>query len=135
MAMTIKEVAELMDISTDTLRYYERIGVIHAVPRNKYGVRNYHTIHIQWIQAVLKLKASGMTLEKIIEYARLAHLGEKTIETRKNLLEEEKNRMLTELDTLKECLSIIDFKLDNYYNEVVPTTKKIIDKIGSNPED
>lgn len=132
--MTIKEISELMNISADTLRYYERIGVIPPIPRNKYGVRTYHTIHIQWIQSIFKLKSSGMTLEKIIEYTRLARSGEETIEARKILLEEERDRMIAKIEDINESLSIISFKLDNYYEEVVPVTKETVDKMENSQD-
>ena len=73
-------------VTADTLRYYERVGIIPAVPRKAGGVRVYDENFIEWINFVQTLKASGMSLEAIADYIRLAKLGEATCQQRKNLL-------------------------------------------------
>ncbi|WP_086312148.1 hypothetical protein A5821_003428 [Enterococcus sp. 7F3_DIV0205] len=128
--MTIKEMAELVGVSADTLRYYERIGVIPTVTRTIHGVRDYDAVHLEWIQSILKLKASGMTLEMIIEYVRLANLGESTIEARKNLLEEEQERITAKIEELQERLTTINIKIEDYYEDLLPKTTTMIDKMN-----
>ena len=74
--MTIKEAAERTGVSIDNLRYYERIGLIPPIPRNKSGIREYDEHVIKWIEFVLKFKRAGMPLEAIIEYIKLANSDE-----------------------------------------------------------
>lgn len=127
--MTIKEMAERVGVSADTLRYYERIGMIPTVTRTIHGVRDYNEIHLEWVQSILKLKASGMTLEMIIEYVRLANLGDNTIEARRNLLEEEQERITAKIEELQERLATISLKIDDYYDDLLPKTTEMIDKM------
>lgn len=74
--MTIREIAAKTNMSTDTLRYYERIGLLPPVPRNAAGIRNYDEYFVNFINFIKKLKASGMSLEHIIDYIRLAEMGD-----------------------------------------------------------
>jgi DNA-binding transcriptional MerR regulator len=129
--MIIKEMSERVGLSADTLRYYERIGVIPAVPRTEYGVRTYSEVHLEWIESILKLKASGMTLEMIIEYVRLANIGDTTIEARKSLLEEERERISEKISALKQRQSMIDLKIKDYYEDLLPKTTAMIKKMNA----
>jgi DNA-binding transcriptional MerR regulator len=129
--MIIKEIAERVGLSADTLRYYERIGIIPAIPRTEYGIRSYSEVHIEWIESILKLKASGMTLEMIIEYVRLANIGDTTIETRKSLLEEERERISEEIFALKQRQTMIDLKIKDYYEDLLPKTTAMIQKMST----
>ena len=90
--MTIRQAAEITGISIDNLRYYERIGLIPAVPRNSSGIRDYDDFTLSWIDFVMRFKNGGMTLESIIEYVGLAMQGEETKEARKEILLKEKFR-------------------------------------------
>jgi DNA-binding transcriptional MerR regulator len=133
--MTIKEMTKLTGLSADTLRYYERIGLIPAIPRTEHGVRTYDLIHVEWIEAVLKLRASGMTLEMIIEYVRLATIGEATIEARKNLLEEEQERLSDKIAELQERQKTINLKIADYYDDLLPKTIMMINKMNAEQDD
>ena len=73
--MTIREVAAKTNMSTDTLRYYERIGLLPPVPRNAAGIRTYDEYFVDFINFIKNLKASGMSLEHIIDYIQLAKKG------------------------------------------------------------
>ena len=83
-------------MSTDTLRYYERIGLLPPVPRNAAGIRNYDEYFVNFINFIKKLKASGMSLEHIIDYIRLAEMGDATIQERKNQLRNYENLLQPE---------------------------------------
>ena len=63
--MTIKEIAARTGVSADTLRYYERMGIIPAVPRTSGGVRNYDENFVEWVAFIQTLKGAGMSLEAI----------------------------------------------------------------------
>ena len=85
--MTIKEIAARTGVSADTLRYYERMGIIPAVPRTSGGVRNYDENFVEWVAFIQTLKGAGMSLEAIADYINLAKLGEQTCQQRKKILD------------------------------------------------
>ena len=77
--MTIKEVSEKYDISQDTLRYYERIGMIPPVTRTSSGIRNYQESDLGWVEHVICMRSAGLPVESIIEYVKLCQEGDETI--------------------------------------------------------
>lgn len=125
--MTIKEVSEITGVSIDNLRYYERIGILPAIPRNKSGIREYNEESIKWIELILKFKKSGMSLENIKKYIELAKLGDSTKKERRDILIELKESLEERIKELQECLDITTYKINNYYNLCDPTITEIID--------
>lgn len=123
--MTITEVSEKLKISADTLRYYERIGLIPAVPRNKSGIRDYDDKSLYWINFVRCMRKSGLKIEKLIEYVTLFQKGEDTAEIRKALLIEQKKDILSKIEELNENLKYLNIKIDRYED----TTKKMEEKL------
>lgn len=124
--MTIKEASELTGVSIDNLRYYERIGLIPKVPRTASGIREYDEISIRWIEFVMKFKKAGASIESIIEYIRLAEMGESTKQERRNILIEIKKVIEDRMMKLQECLDITSYKINNYYNICEPVTKELV---------
>ena len=114
--MTIREIAAKTNMSTDTLRYYERIGLLPPVPRNAAGIRNYDEYFVNFINFIKKLKASGMSLEHIIDYIRLAEMGDATIQERKKLLAEARETLLDKINSLQLVAELADYQLRNYEN-------------------
>ena len=80
--MTIKEVSEKYDISADTLRYYERIGMIPEVTRNANGIRNYQESDLGWVELAICMRSAGLPVEVLIEYVKLFQIGDSTFEAR-----------------------------------------------------
>ena len=78
--MTIAEVSKKYDISADTLRYYERIGLIPPVPRSKSGIRDYDEVSCQWIEMMKCMRKAGVQIEALVEYVKLFQEGDTTIE-------------------------------------------------------
>lgn len=72
--MNIKKAAEMFDLSTDTLRYYERVGVIPPVNRNESGYRDYQIRDLNWIYLAKNLRLAGLSIESMIEFAQLSQL-------------------------------------------------------------
>lgn len=124
--MTIKEVSERTGISIDNLRYYERIGLIPRIPRNKSGIRDYDERAIQWIEFVMKFKRAGASLDSIIEYINLAGDKNDTKESRREILLEVKDNLTDQIERLQECLNNIEFKLENYYDLCEPITREMM---------
>ena len=122
--MTIAEVSKKLNISADTLRYYERIGLIPAVPRNKSAIRNYDDNSIGWINFIKCMKKAGLTIEVLIEYVSLYQQGDSTKETRKNLLIEQRKELLDRIEELKETLEYLNKKIEKY-DEITVNEKKL----------
>lgn len=127
--MTIKDVAKLTGLSNDTLRYYEKIGLIPKIPRDKNGIRIYDEHIINWIQFILKFKEAGASLEIIIKYIELLNSKENTKTAREKILFEIKDDLNKKINNLKICLELIEFKIENQHTLCDPIMKKIIDNI------
>ena len=126
--MTIREIAAKTNMSTDTLRYYERIGLLPPVPRNAAGIRNYDEYFVNFINFIKKLKASGMSLEHIIDYNRLAEKGDATIQERKKLLAEARETLLDKINSLQLVAELADYQLRNYENLLQPETYALLNR-------
>ena len=126
--MTIREIAAKTNMSTDTLRYYERIGLLPPVPRNAAGIRNYDEYFVNFINFIKKLKASGMSLEHIIDYIRLAEMGDATIQERKKLLAEARETLLDNINSLQLVAELADYQLRNYENLLQPETYALLNR-------
>lgn len=126
--MTIREIAAKTNMSTDTLRYYERIGLLPPVPRNAAGIRNYDEYIVNFINFIKKLKASGMSLEHIIDYIRLAEMGDATIQERKKLLAEARETLLDKINSLQLVAELADYQLRNYENLLQPETYALLNR-------
>lgn len=126
--MTNREVAAKTNMSTDTLRYYERIGLLPPVPRNAAGIRNYDEYFVNFINFIKKLKASGMSLEHIIDYIRLAEMGDATIQERKKLLAEARETLIEKINSLQLIAELADYQLRNYENLLQPETYALLNR-------
>lgn len=112
--MTIKEVCEKFDISQDTLRYYERVGVIPEVSRTPSGKRDYQQSDLSWIENAICMRSAGMPIESIIEYVRLFQLGDGTIPARLDLLEDELNQLVKQKEILENTIQRLRYKVSRY---------------------
>lgn len=112
--MTIKEASQITGVTADTLRYYERIGLIPPVPRNESGIRNYDETIIGWINFIKCMRNAGLPIETLIEYVALYKEGSKTDDARKQLLVEQKNILEERIAFLQDTLTKLNFKIDNY---------------------
>ncbi|WP_010234626.1 MerR family transcriptional regulator [Clostridium arbusti] len=102
----ISEVSKLIKLKPHTLRYYESIGLITSIKRNSSGKRIYSEEDIKWLQVINRLRETGMTIEKMKEYAQLRKMGDSTITERKNIMKE--HLALIE-DKIKELLKSRDY--------------------------
>ncbi|EEK80466.1 MerR family transcriptional regulator [Bacillus cereus] len=110
---TISEVAKLLGVSTHTLRYYEKENILIA-NRDTNGNRLYEESHIKWLQFVMKLKQTQMPIAKIREYARLYLEGEHTAEARLQLLEDHRNSIQIQRETLEVTEKMLEHKISAY---------------------
>lgn len=126
--MTIREIAAKTNMSTDTLRYYERIGLLPPVPRNAAGIRNYDEYFVNFINFIKKLKASGMSLEHIIVIFGWQKWDDATIQERKKLLAEARETLLDKINSLQLVAELADYQLRNYENLLQPETYALLNR-------
>ena len=112
--MTIKEASQVTGVSADTLRYYERIGLIPPVPRNESGIRNYDEASIGWINFIKCMRGAGLPIEALIEYVALCKEGDKTEASRKAILVEQRDILQQHIESLQKTLVKLNYKIDNY---------------------
>ena len=121
--MTIAEVSKKYDITTDTLRYYERIGLLSNIPRNSNGIRNYDEASCRRIEFVKCMRNAGVEIEILIEYMALFEQGENTVEARKKLLEEQREKLLEKQKNISETIDRLNYKIE-LYDEIVAGKRK-----------
>lgn len=112
--MTIAEVSKQFDISADTLRYYERIGLIPPVPRTQGGIRDYDEASCKWIELMKCLRAAGVQIEALVEYTALALQGDETQEARKAILQEQRRQLKARITEMQQSLERLDKRLEWY---------------------
>jgi DNA-binding transcriptional MerR regulator len=113
-SLTIREAATRTGITTHTLRYYERIGLMHPVPRARSGHRRYGDADLQWIELVKRLHATDMPIRRMLEYARLVRRGDSTIAARRALLDAHRRDLEAKLKHLQGTLVLLRKKLAMY---------------------
>jgi DNA-binding transcriptional MerR regulator len=123
--MTIAEVAEKYGFTTDTLRYYERIGLIPPVTRNKSGIRDFTENDYLWVGFIKRMRTAGVPIEALIEYVGLFQLGESTRQTRKQILIEQREQLAARIAEMQETLNNMDNKIANYDTAVFEYEKKL----------
>ena len=122
--MTIKEVSAKYQITQDTLRYYERVGMIPPVGRTAGGIRDYKEKDCGWIELALCIRNAGLPVEAMIEYVRLTQEGNGTIQARLELLQEQRERLQEQQAKIAQTLERLNYKIGRY-EEAVKTGKLV----------
>ncbi len=112
--MKIKEVSEITGMSIDTLRYYEKEGLLDYIARDQNGRRNYSEEDFEKIEFIRCMRSAGIPVKTIAEYIKMCVTGDATIPDRKQLLLREKEAQLDKLERLRECLDRLDCKIETY---------------------
>ena len=112
--MTIAEVSKKFNISPDTLRYYERIGLLPLIPRTKSGIRNYNEDSCGWIELMKCMRAAGVQIEALIEYVALFRKGDETLDARRALLAEQRDQLMARMADMQTSLEKLNHKIDLY---------------------
>lgn len=123
--MTITEVSEKFDLSQDTLRYYERIGLIPGVNRKKSGVRDYTEKDCGWVDFIKCMRNAGLPIEVLIEYVNLFQQGDETHEARKELLIEQRQQLKKRMEDMQKTLERLDNKIARYETGIVVAEKAL----------
>ncbi|AIQ11532.1 MerR family transcriptional regulator [Paenibacillus durus] len=112
--LTIRQVAEITKLSVHTLRYYEHIGLLSSIGRDKNGYRCYSSEDITWIEFLTRLKATGMSIHKMIEIAELRRQGDSTLNARRVLMEEHYQEVQKQIADLQKNLDLLAHKIVIY---------------------
>ena len=112
--MTIAEVSRRFDLSADTLRYYERIGLIPPVPRTKSGIRDYDEESCNWIELMKCMRSAGVQIEALIKYVDLFQQGDATLDARKALLMDQRDRLVARMADMQASLERLNDKIAHY---------------------
>jgi len=118
--MNIKQAAEMFDLSTDTLRYYERVGVIPPVTRNDSGYRDFTTKDLNWIYLVKNLRNAGLSVESLIDFAHLAQ-GQRTPseqDAQKEILNEQLEELDQKIAEMQKVRNLLVYKIDSYDSHI-----------------
>ena len=112
--MKIAEVSEQFGLSVDTLRYYERVGLIPPVNRNESGIRNYNELDLRRVDFIKCMRGAGLPVEVLIEYMGLVQQGDSTIEARKEILMEQRELLAVRMSEMQKTLDILNHKIEVY---------------------
>ncbi len=112
--MTISEVAEKYQLTADTLRYYERIGLLPRVQRNNSGIRDYSEEDCNWVGFIKCMRSAGLSIEVLVEYVSLFQQGDSTVDARKDLLIEQREELERRLAEMQQTLSYLNNKIEHY---------------------
>lgn len=125
--MNIKKVSDLTGISADTIRYYERIGLIPHINRNDSGFREFSQNDINILEFVRCFRNAGVSVESLIEYFSLFTQGDHTIPARLDILREEREKLKRKISELQKTLNKLNFKIENYEDKILSIEHTLFD--------
>ena len=123
--MTIAAVAKQYGLTPDTLRYYERIGLLPSVRRTSGGIRDYSEDDCNWVSYIKCMRDAGVSVETLVEYVSLFHQGKETIPARKQLLLEQREQIVRRIEELNGVLAKLDWKLDGYEERMLKCEEQL----------
>lgn len=118
--MNIKKASEITGVSADTIRYYEKIGLIHSIKRNENGVRIFDEEYLRWIHFARAMRTAGLSIESLSQYVSMFQEGDHTIEARKEILHDQIEDLTKRIDVLQAAKDRLEFKLANYDTHLRP---------------
>ena len=124
--MTIAEVAQKYGLTPDTLRYYERVGLLPTVRRSAGGIRNYSENDCRWVEYIRCMRSAGVSIETLAEYVKLFQQGAATTAARKQLLLEQRRQIVSRIDELNSALNRLDWKLDSYEERMLKCEENLV---------
>ncbi|CAG0935337.1 HTH-type transcriptional regulator AdhR [Thermoflexales bacterium] len=124
--MKIAEVSQRYGISTDTLRYYERIGLIPPVTRSDSGIRDYSELDVRRVEFIKCMRSAGLPIEVLIDYMELVQRGDQTIEARKEILKEQHDPLTGRIQEMQQTLDLLNHKIQVYEDAILTKEKAIV---------
>ncbi|HUX52660.1 MAG TPA: MerR family transcriptional regulator [Spirochaetia bacterium] len=121
MGYTVKMVAEKTNLSPNTLRYYEKEGLLPSVRRTKSGIRHYSDEDLEWLSLICCLKNTGMSIKQIRDFVDLSLQGPETLKDRCEMLVAHKESVEAHIAETNRHLEKVTHKIAHYtrqYNEL-----------------
>lgn len=112
--MTISEISKKCNVSPDTLRYYEKVGLLSYVNRTSGGIRNYTEQDCAQVEFIKCMRSAGLSIEVLQKYFELFKKGKRTLKTRRDLLAKERENLQMRFKELQETLKRLDYKISVY---------------------
>lgn len=126
MSYSIKEVAELMNVSTATLRYYDDEGLLPNIKRVN-GRRVFEEEDFKWLKLLSCMKEINMPIKKIREYVQLTQQGDSTLQARFEMILQQKQIILSQVEELNKCLKVFEFKEEYYQKAIAAGSEKAVE--------
>ena len=123
--MQIADVSDKYGLSQDTLRYYERIGLIPPVNRRPSGIRDYTEEDLRWVEFMACMRSAGLSIEALIEYVALFRKGDQTKDARRAILVQQRNALAARIGELQQTLDRLDMKIARYYDGVAVAEQRL----------
>lgn len=116
--MQISEVAKKYGLTSDTLRYYEKEGLIGPIKKEKNGIRNYEENDLKRIEFVKCMRSAGVEVSFLKQYMKLYDEGDHTLEERKNILMKQREILEEKIDSMQEAYQKLNYKIDLYSGQL-----------------
>ena len=112
--MNIKSASDLLGISADTIRYYERVGLVPPITRTTTGIRDFKEHDIEALEFIKCFRSAGVSVASLVDYMSLYQKGDGTIGERLGILEAEKKKIEERLSQLQAALNRLNLKIKHY---------------------
>lgn len=122
----IGEVSQRYDLSQDTLRFYERVGLIPPVHRDRSGYRDYSETDLRWVEFVKHMRGAGLSIDALKQYVGLVMQGDETIEARKSILEGQRELLVERMKVMRRTMLLLDYKIQIYEGAILKAEKELV---------
>ncbi len=126
--MKIAEVSEKYGLSADTLRYYERVGLLPTVTRSESGIREFSEIDIRRVEFIKCMRSAGLPVEVLTEYMALVQEGDSTVVARKAILVEQRELLRARMAEMQQTLDLLDHKINVYESKLLNLERGIAEE-------
>lgn len=116
--MRISEVSQMFNISADTLRYYEKEGLIGPVQKTNSGVRDYSEEDIERIRFIICMRQAGLSIDVLYEFCQLYTKGNSTMASRLDILNREKEKLIHRIEEMNQTLDYLNYKINIYETKI-----------------
>jgi DNA-binding transcriptional MerR regulator len=128
--MKIGEVSKKYDISTDTLRFYEKVGLIPPVKRNQSGIRDYSEADLRRVEFIKCMRGAGLPIEALTQYMNLVMQGDKTIEARKEILIDQRDLLVARIQEMQKTLDLLNYKISVYEEALLKKEQEMVQEVA-----
>ncbi|MFQ6792425.1 MerR family transcriptional regulator [Thomasclavelia sp.] len=118
MEYTIKQVCQKYGLNASTLRYYEKERLLPPIKKNSSNQRIYNEDDLKWLEIIMCMRKTGMTIAYIRNYVDLCKQGNQTLDKRYDILKKQKEILMLQLQELNANIEMIDLKLEKFQNKL-----------------